>query len=332
MRELQKPPSTYVALGKRARVRDATGSYLRSIGRLPLLTGDQEIMLGRDVQAGNRLLELKQDDMTDEQWANAAGMGVDELHRVIANRHRAINKLIEHNLRLAVSVASKYVAHRRHMELLDLVSEGNIGLRKAAEKFDPTRGYRFSTYAYWWVWQSVTRSIKEKDRSIRVPVHLCETWEKAASYANAYHAANGRKPKPAQIAEAIDKPLPSVEAALDAFRMNNFVNLDGTIMFNDEGDDKTPLGLLRDERDDPMTQAANLQLAEEVLPELLARLTPTERMVLEMHWGLNGQPPVSYKQIGEEMLGAGGKQASNIARNALGKLRRMMDCRGLSVG
>jgi len=163
---------------------DLVRSYLRDIGRVPLLSHEQEITLGRQVQELMQLEELREEitlrsggeEPGEEQLAAAADLTAAQLRRRLQLGRRAKERMVAANLRLVVSVAKKYT--RRNMELLDLIQEGTIGLVRGVEKFDPTRGYKFSTYAYWWIRQGITRAIAEKSRTIRLPIHITETLNK----------------------------------------------------------------------------------------------------------------------------------------------------------
>ena len=150
---------------------DSVRSYLRDIGRIPLLEHDEEILLGRQVQ---RLMEIQA--VEEEDKATALGITEKELRKQIRAGERAKDKMVTANLRLVVSVAKKYT--KRNMELLDIIQEGTIGLVRGVEKFDPGRGYKFSTYAYWWIRQGTTRAIAEKSRTIRLPIHVTENLNK----------------------------------------------------------------------------------------------------------------------------------------------------------
>ena len=163
---------------------DLVRSYLRDIGRVPLLSHEQEITLGRQVQELMALEEQREElrvrangeSPSEEQLAEAAGLTPQQLRKRLRSGQRAKERMVAANLRLVVSVAKKYT--KRNMELLDLIQEGTIGLVRGVEKFDPTRGYKFSTYAYWWIRQGITRAIAEKSRTIRLPIHITETLNK----------------------------------------------------------------------------------------------------------------------------------------------------------
>ena len=153
---------------------DSVRAYLRDIGRIPLLEHDEEILLGRQVQ---RMMEIKAvkelaSPETDEDLAAVLDITLKELKRELRDGEKAKDKMVTANLRLVVSVAKKYT--KRNMELLDIIQEGTIGLVRGVEKFDPGRGYKFSTYAYWWIRQGITRAIAEKSRAIRLPIHVTE--------------------------------------------------------------------------------------------------------------------------------------------------------------
>ena len=157
---------------------DSVRAYLRDIGRIPLLEHDEEILLGRQVQ---RLMEIKAceelaNTKTKQDLAGVLGITLKELKREIRAGEKAKDKMVTANLRLVVSVAKKYT--KRNMELLDIIQEGTIGLVRGVEKFDPGRGYKFSTYAYWWIRQGITRAIAEKSRAIRLPIHVTENLNK----------------------------------------------------------------------------------------------------------------------------------------------------------
>ena len=156
---------------------DSVRSYLRDIGRIPLLEHDEEILLGRQVQQLMTLLEQKKElDLDNQGLADARGVSLKQIKREIREGEKAKDKMVTANLRLVVSVAKKYT--KRNMELLDIIQEGTIGLVRGVEKFDPGRGYKFSTYAYWWIRQGITRAIAEKSRAIRLPIHVTENLNK----------------------------------------------------------------------------------------------------------------------------------------------------------
>ena len=173
---------------------DSVRSYLRDIGRIPLLEHDEEILLGRQVQ---RLMEINA--VEEEDKATALGISSKELRKEIRDGEKAKDKMVTANLRLVVSVAKKYT--KRNMELLDIIQEGTIGLVRGVEKFDPGRGYKFSTYAYWWIRQGITRAIAEKSRAIRLPIHVTENLNKLKKAQRELMALHGTTPSVFALAE-----------------------------------------------------------------------------------------------------------------------------------
>jgi RNA polymerase nonessential primary-like sigma factor len=163
---------------------DMVRTYLHEIGRVPLLTHEQEIILGKQVQQMMALLETQQQlaekldrEPTQAEWAEAAQVTEVELSQALRTGQRAKQKMIAANLRLVVAIAKKY--QKRNLEFLDLIQEGTLGLERGVEKFDPMRGYKFSTYAYWWIRQAITRAIAQQARTIRLPIHITEKLNKS---------------------------------------------------------------------------------------------------------------------------------------------------------
>ena len=156
---------------------DSVRSYLRDIGRIPLLTNEEEIVLGRQVQRLMTLIEMKKElSLDNDGLAEAMDISIKQVKRELREGERAKDKMVTSNLRLVVSIAKKYT--KRNMELLDIIQEGTFGLIRGVEKFDPGKGYKFSTYAYWWIRQGITRAIAEKSRAIRLPIHITENLNK----------------------------------------------------------------------------------------------------------------------------------------------------------
>ncbi|MCP9853511.1 sigma-70 family RNA polymerase sigma factor, partial [Synechococcus sp. HJ21-Hayes] len=205
-------PSLPVITSQAAAGTDLVRSYLRDIGRVPLLSHEQEITLGRQVQELMAIEEIREElrlragdqDPTEAELAQAAGLTLPLLKKRVNAGRRAKERMVAANLRLVVSVAKKYT--KRNMELLDLIQEGTIGLVRGVEKFDPTRGYKFSTYAYWWIRQGITRAIAEKSRTIRLPIHITETLNKLKKGQRELSQDLGRTPTITELAEAVDLP------------------------------------------------------------------------------------------------------------------------------
>ena len=190
---------------------DSVRAYLRDIGRIPLLEHDEEILLGRQVQ---RLMEIKgvQEELETadkQQLANKLGLTIKELRKEIRAGEKAKDKMVTANLRLVVSVAKKYT--KRNMELLDIIQEGTIGLVRGVEKFDPGRGYKFSTYAYWWIRQGITRAIAEKSRAIRLPIHVTENLNKLKKAQRELMALHGTTPSVFALSEHMEMSVEDVK-------------------------------------------------------------------------------------------------------------------------
>ena len=195
---------------------DLVRSYLRDIGRVPLLTHEQEITLGRQVQDLMDLEAMENEIESRDgakpspaQLAKASGLTSLQLKRKLQHGRRAKERMVAANLRLVVSVAKKYT--KRNMELLDLIQEGTIGLVRGVEKFDPTRGYKFSTYAYWWIRQGITRAIAEKSRTIRLPIHITEMLNKLKKGQRVLSQELGRTPTVTELAEFVELPEDDVK-------------------------------------------------------------------------------------------------------------------------
>ncbi|MGB1417583.1 MAG: RNA polymerase sigma factor, RpoD/SigA family, partial [Synechococcus sp.] len=233
---------------------DLVRSYLRDIGRVPLLTHEQEITLGRQVQDLMELEELEREleardgaKPTKELLAKESGLSVVKLKRKLQHGRRAKERMVAANLRLVVSVAKKYT--KRNMELLDLIQEGTIGLVRGVEKFDPTRGYKFSTYAYWWIRQGITRAIAEKSRTIRLPIHITEMLNKLKKGQRELSQDLGRTPTVTELAAFVELPEDDVKDLM--CRARHPVSLEMKV---GDGDDTELLELLSGDGELPSQQ------------------------------------------------------------------------------
>ena len=304
---------------------DLVRSYLRDIGRVPLLTHEQEITLGRQVQELVAIEELEQEltmraggtAPSEEELAAAAGLSEQVLRKRLRAGRRAKERMVAANLRLVVSVAKKYT--KRNMELLDLIQEGTIGLVRGVEKFDPTRGYKFSTYAYWWIRQGITRAIAEKSRTIRLPIHITETLNKLKKGQRELSQLLGRTPTVTELAEAVELPEEEVKDLL--CRARQPVSLETKV---GDGEDTELLDLLAgdselpDERVDDACMKGDLRDLLDQLPELQAQ-------VLKMRYGIEGDgsgpvEPMSLSSIAKA-LGMSRDKTRNLERKALEGIR-----------
>ena len=300
---------------------DLVRQYLQDIGRVDLLSQEEELILARLVQERERLLGCRDGDGdryndahgVSDAWAKCAGLTPAALRLALHRGRRARERMIQANLRLVVAVAKKY--QQRGMELLDLVQEGTLGLERAVERFDPTRGFRFSTYAYWWIRQGITRAIASQSRTIRLPVHITEKLNRLKRAQRELSARLGRTPTVAELAGELELSEQTVRLTLQ--RQPRPVSLDARI--GRELD--TGLGdLLEDSHATPEETLTREQLHED-LEALLAELTGREADVIRQRYGLEDDTPRTLTQIGES-LHLSRERVRQIESRALLKLRQ----------
>jgi RNA polymerase primary sigma factor len=286
---------------------DSVHTYLKSIGRTSLLTAEQEVDLAKRIEAG-LFAEHKLDtdlDLSPELRH--------DLELVAEDGRRAKAHMLEANLRLVVSVAKKY--SDRGLSLLDVVQEGNLGLIRAVEKFDYTKGYKFSTYAMWWIRQAIQRGFADSARTIRLPVHVLEMLSKLSRVERDMHQRLGREPTPEELAVELDRTPDQIEELLRTSRQP--ISLDSTI-----GEDgETSIGDLIEDVDAPeASELVDRQLMAEQLRSALDALTPREATIMAMRFGLYDGNPHTLDEIGRA-LGLTRERIRQLEKQSLSKLR-----------
>ncbi|GHJ37765.1 RNA polymerase sigma factor [Streptomyces sp. TS71-3] len=286
---------------------DLFRQYLREIGRIPLLTAADEVELARRVEAGL---------FAEERLAGAADLDSElavDLDRLVVMGRMAKRRLIESNLRLVVSVAKRYVG--RGLTMLDLVQEGNLGLIRAVEKFDYARGYKFSTYATWWIRQAVSRALADQARTIRVPVHVVELINRVVRVQRRMLQERGHEPTPQEVAAQLDLPHERVSEVLRLAQEP--VSLHAPVGEEDD----VALGDLIEDGDaaSPVESAAFLLLRQH-LDAVLSTLGERERKVVQLRYGLVDGRPRTLEEIGR-LFGVTRERIRQIESKTLGKLR-----------
>jgi RNA polymerase sigma factor (sigma-70 family) len=278
---------------------DDLKSYLREIGRIKLLTAAEEIELGQIIQ----------------RYLN----GTDPSSK--AAYSRAKQRMVSANLRLVVSVAKKYQG--RGISLLDLIQEGSLGLDRAVEKFDPSKGYKFSTYAYWWIRQAITRSVANDSRVIRLPIHVTEKLNKVKAFRRHYHLNNDRAPTIEEIAAHMEMSVKDLEKLFEKSRSCYSLNWRcGEELDSELGD------FLPDKTSPTTDEVMIVELQRQMIARLSRLLTDNEKTIIELRYGLNDGQPQSLAMIGQA-LGISRERVRQIQGKALRKLKSRANAWGL---
>lgn len=271
---------------------DSVRMYLREIGKIPLLSNEEEMKLAKRIMEGD---------------------------------HRAKDKMAEANMRLVVSIAKRYSG--RGLDLLDLIQEGNTGLLRAVDKFDPEKGFKFSTYATWWIRQAITRAIADQARTIRIPVHMVETINKLMRTQRRLTQELNREPTPEELAKEMDMEVEKVEYIQKI--KQDITSLDAGIgRDNDEGEESTLGDFIEDEDTASPEESATVQLLKEQVREILSTLSDRERKILEMRFGLNGTKSHTLEEVGIEFA-VTRERIRQIEAKALMKLKKHKDSKKL---
>jgi RNA polymerase nonessential primary-like sigma factor len=279
---------------------DLVRSYLKEIGRYPLLTPEQEItnarlvqqMMAIEEQRSNLALQLNREPTTRE-LATSLGQSEAEVESILHQGERAKQKMVTANLRLVVAIAKKYQNH--NLDFLDLLQEGALGLQRGVEKFDPNKGYKLSTYTYWWITQSITRAVADKSRTIRLPIHINEKLNKIRRVQQQLSQSLGRPPVVAEIAESLNLLPSQIRDYLQVSKSP--VSLEMRV--GDEGEselvDILPMDSIS--LDEQITQ----EFLHQDLSELLALLKPRQREVLTLRFGLEDNQELTLSQVAKRL-------------------------------
>lgn len=268
---------------------DSVRLYLREIGKIPLLTAEEELALAKKVVSGDK---------------------------------RAKDAMAEANMRLVVSIAKRYVG--RGLDLLDLIQEGNTGLLRAVEKFDPERGFKFSTYATWWIRQAITRAIADQARTIRIPVHMVETINKLLRTQRRLTQELNREPTNDEIAAAMDMDVDKVEHIMKI--KQDISSLDASV--RDDEEDSVLGDFIEDEDQETPSDSASKQLLKEQVKQILNTLTEREQKILKLRFGLEDGKSHTLEEVGQE-FSVTRERIRQIEAKALAKLRKNKDTRKL---
>ncbi len=285
---------------------DSVGLYLKEMARVPLLTLDEEVELAKSLCRGREAKrKLRNPDLSADEK--------ERLEADIEEARQSREHLIKANTRLVVSIAKKYMG--RGVPFLDLIQEGNLGLMKAVEKFDHTRGYRFSTYATWWIRQTITRAIADQGRTIRVPVHMSDRIRRLYKTARQLEQEHGRKPTPEEIAEEMDLEPRKVQWMLKvSWRPLSLERPVG------EEEDSELGSFIEDESTPTPTQSAYQNLLRDKVEEVLNTLTPREARILRLRFGLQNGRSYTLEEVGQK-FGLTRERIRQIEGKALRRLR-----------
>jgi len=285
---------------------DTVGLYLKEMARVPLLTIEEEMSLAKQLETGNRAALVLCNNGADSTKRH-------ELEQAIEGGRAARDHLITANTRLVVSIAKKYMG--RGVPFLDLIQEGNLGLMKAVEKFDYRRGFRFSTYATWWIRQTITRAIADQGRTIRVPVHMSDSIRRLYKAARQLEQEHGRKPTPEEIAAALEMDPRKVRWMLKVSWQP--LSLERPV---GEEEDSELGSFIEDESSPTPPQSAYQNLLREKVEEVLATLTPREARILRLRFGLHNGRSYTLEEVGQK-FGLTRERIRQIEGKALRRLR-----------
>ncbi len=300
---------------------DSVRLYLREIGKIPLLSGEEELALAQEIVANHDELEelttkLKEDDMSASER--------NKLKSRAAKLSKPKDKMAEANMRLVVSIAKRYSG--RGLDFLDLIQEGNTGLLRAVEKFDPDKGFKFSTYATWWIRQAITRAIADQARTIRIPVHMVETINKLLRTQRRMTQELNREPTIEELAKELEMEPEKVEYVIKI--KQDITSLDAGVGRDGEDEDSTLGEFIEDEDSATPEESATNQLLKEQVQSVLSTLSDREQKIIKMRFGLEGGKSHTLEEVGQEFA-VTRERIRQIEAKALAKLRKHKDSKKL---
>lgn len=300
---------------------DSVRLYLREIGKIPLLSSEEELELAQKIVANRDELEAIREQLTDEDLA------IGERHKLAAKAtklSRPKDKMAEANMRLVVSIAKRYSG--RGLDFLDLIQEGNTGLLRAVEKFDPDKGFKFSTYATWWIRQAITRAIADQARTIRIPVHMVETINKLLRTQRRMTQELNREPTMEELSAELELEPEKIEYIMKI--KQDISSLDAGVGRDGDEEDSVLADFIEDEETVSPEDSATNQLLKEQVQDVLSSLSDREQKIVRMRFGLDNGKSHTLEEVGQEFA-VTRERIRQIEAKALAKLRKHKDAKKL---
>ncbi len=300
---------------------DSVRLYLREIGKIPLLNSEEELELAQKIVANRDELEAIREQLTDEELA------IGERHKLEAKAiklSRPKDKMAEANMRLVVSIAKRYSG--RGLDFLDLIQEGNTGLLRAVEKFDPDKGFKFSTYATWWIRQAITRAIADQARTIRIPVHMVETINKLLRTQRRMTQELNREPTMEELSAELELEPEKIEYIMKI--KQDISSLDAGVGRDGDEEDSVLADFIEDEETVSPEDSATNQLLKEQVQDVLSSLSDREQKIVRMRFGLDNGKSHTLEEVGQEFA-VTRERIRQIEAKALAKLRKHKDAKKL---
>ncbi len=300
---------------------DSVRLYLREIGKIPLLSSEEELELAQKIVANRDELEAIREQLTDE------GLAIGERYKLEAKAtklSRPKDKMAEANMRLVVSIAKRYSG--RGLDFLDLIQEGNTGLLRAVEKFDPDKGFKFSTYATWWIRQAITRAIADQARTIRIPVHMVETINKLLRTQRRMTQELNREPTMEELSAELELEPEKIEYIMKI--KQDISSLDAGVGRDGDEEDSVLADFIEDEETVSPEDSATNQLLKEQVQDVLSSLSDREQKIVRMRFGLDNGKSHTLEEVGQEFA-VTRERIRQIEAKALAKLRKHKDAKKL---